>query len=164
MAPTAGQDRSSVPDWTRPMLAKPDGGQLRSGSQWAYEYKLDGYRAAMRIAQDGTTVLTSRNGIDFTDEFASLADPYLVPVVPAFTFGQLAADRLTPQNLLDRVAAAGLEGHIAKLRTSTYVPGQRPDSWSKHPLIQTPGGHRSWVAARAGRLHRQAGRPAARCP
>jgi bifunctional non-homologous end joining protein LigD len=28
----------------------------------------------MRIAADGTTVLTSRNGIDFTDEFASLTD------------------------------------------------------------------------------------------
>src|ERR1700761_6984479 len=65
-------DRSLVPDWVEPMLANPDGGRLRSGPEWAYEYKLDGYRAAMRIAADGTTVLTSRNGIDFTDEFASL--------------------------------------------------------------------------------------------
>jgi hypothetical protein len=55
------------------MLAKPDGGGLRSGPEWAYEPKLDGYRAAMRSAPDGTTVLTSRNGIDFTAEFASLA-------------------------------------------------------------------------------------------
>jgi len=55
------------------MLAKADGGRLRSGPEWSFEYKLDGYRCAMRIAADGTTVLTSRNGIDFTPEFAELA-------------------------------------------------------------------------------------------
>ncbi|OKA03546.1 DNA ligase D [Amycolatopsis regifaucium] len=55
------------------MLAKPDGGRLREGPEWTYEYKLDGYRACMSIAADGTTVLTSRNGIDFTDEFPDLA-------------------------------------------------------------------------------------------
>jgi bifunctional non-homologous end joining protein LigD len=55
------------------MLAKQDAGRLREGPEWAYEYKLDGYRACMRIAADGTTILTSRNGIDFTDEFANLA-------------------------------------------------------------------------------------------
>ncbi|MGV9362051.1 ATP-dependent DNA ligase [Amycolatopsis sp. NPDC003731] len=55
------------------MLAKPDGDRLRTGPEWAYEYKLDGYRACMQIAPDGTTVLTSRNGIDFTHEFAGLA-------------------------------------------------------------------------------------------
>ncbi|WP_244199856.1 DNA ligase D [Amycolatopsis thailandensis] len=54
------------------MLAKPDGGRLREGPDWVYEYKLDGYRTAMRIAPDGTTRLTSRNGIDFTSEFADL--------------------------------------------------------------------------------------------
>ncbi len=62
-----------VPGWVQPMLAAPDGGRLREGPEWAYEYKLDGYRACMRIAADGATVLTSRNGIDFTDEFADLA-------------------------------------------------------------------------------------------
>jgi bifunctional non-homologous end joining protein LigD len=219
-------DRSHVPDWIEPMLAKPDGGRLRSGREWTYEYKLDGYRAAMRVAPDGSTTLTSRNGIDFTAEFASLAgvigagpdgraavldgeivvyndagqvdfgllqerrgryqrhrtagrgepfedlpvrflafdllrlgdtvllgrpyderrrlltelvmpDPYRVSVVPAFTFEELAADRVTPEMLLDRAAAEGKEGLVAKLRTSTYVPGRRPDAWLKHPLIQT---------------------------
>lgn len=215
-----------IPDWIEPMLAKPDGGRLPAGPEWVYEYKLDGYRAAMRIAPDGTTVLTSRNGIDFTDEFATLAgvlgpaldgraavldgevvvynpagqidfellqerrgryqkqhrigagrsfedvpvrflafdllhlgdtpllsqpyeqrrgmltelpmpDPYRVSVVPAFTFAELAADRVTPMMLLDRAAAEGKEGLVAKRRTSTYVPGRRPDSWLKHPLVQT---------------------------
>ncbi|NGY61260.1 hypothetical protein G7043_20245 [Lentzea sp. NEAU-D13] len=62
----------AVPAWIDPMLAKPDGGRLREGPQWAYEYKLDGYRVAMRIATDGTTMLTSRNGLDLTAEFAEL--------------------------------------------------------------------------------------------
>jgi bifunctional non-homologous end joining protein LigD len=221
MARATRGDRSRVPDWIEPMLAKPDGGRLRSGPEWAYEYKLDGYRAAMRVAPDGTTVLTSRNGIDFTEEFPTLAgvvdvpavldgeivvyndtgqvdfgqlqerrgryqkhrsagrttpfddvpvrfvafdllrlgdrilldrsyderrrlltelpmpDPYLVSVIPAFTFEQLAADRATPAMLLDRMAAEGKEGLVAKLRASTYVPGRRPDAWMKHPLVQT---------------------------
>jgi bifunctional non-homologous end joining protein LigD len=209
------------------MLAKTDGGRLPRGPDWAYEYKLDGYRAAMRVASDGATVLTSRNNIDFTDEFRDLAgvlapalagqaalldgeivvydedgridfelmqerrgryvkhqgslrraeafddvpvrflafdllqlgersllaepyderrrllaglpmpDPYRVAVVRAVTFDELAADRRTPAAFLDHADAAGYEGLVAKLRTSTYVPGQRPGSWLKHPLIKT---------------------------
>jgi len=222
----AAHDASSVPAWVEPMLAKADGGRLRSGPEWAYEYKLDGYRAAMRIAPDGTTVLTSRNNIDFTAEFADLAgvlapaldgraahldgeivvygedgridfermqerrghwvrhqsgpkglefkdvpvrflafdllllgdrnllatpyderrrllaelpmpDPYRVSVVHAVTFDDLAADRRTPADFLAHAASAGYEGVVAKLRSSAYSPGQRPDSWLKHPLIRT---------------------------
>ncbi|MBE1470763.1 hypothetical protein [Kibdelosporangium phytohabitans] len=55
------------------MLAKPDSGRLRSGPEWTDEYKLDGYRACMQVAPDGTTALTSRNGIVVTDGFPSLA-------------------------------------------------------------------------------------------
>jgi bifunctional non-homologous end joining protein LigD len=219
-------DASRVPAWIEPMLAKADGGRLRSGPEWAYEYKLDGYRAAMRIGPAGTTVLTSRNNIDFTAEFADLArvlapaldgraayldgevvvygedgridfelmqerrgryvrhqsgpkglefkdvpvrflafdllqlgdrsllatpyeerrrlltalpmpDPYRVSVVRAVTFDELAADRRTPEDFLAHAASAGYEGVVAKLRSSAYIPGQRPDSWLKHPLIRT---------------------------
>jgi bifunctional non-homologous end joining protein LigD len=222
----AAHDASGVPPWVEPMLAKADGGRLRSGAEWAYEYKLDGYRAAMRIAPDGTTVLTSRNNIDFTAEFTGLAgvlapalggqaayldgeivvygddgridfelmqerrgrwvrhqsapkttkfddvpvrflafdllrlgdrdllkepyderrrllaalpmpDPYRVSVVRAVTFDELAADRRTPADFLAHAASAGYEGVVAKLRSSAYLPGQRPDSWLKHPLIRT---------------------------
>ncbi|MEQ0559687.1 DNA ligase D [Amycolatopsis sp. NEAU-NG30] len=222
----AAHDASRVPAWVAPMLAKPDGGRLRTGPEWAYEYKLDGYRAAMRIAPDGTTVLTSRNNIDFTDEFAQLAgvlapaldgraayldgevvvygedgridfelmqerrgryvrhqsgpkglefkdvpvrflafdllqlgernlmgapyderrrllaelpmpDPYRISVVRAVTFDELAADRRTPGDFLAHAASSGYEGVVAKLRSSAYVPGQRPDSWLKHPLVRT---------------------------
>ncbi|WP_439379178.1 DNA ligase D [Amycolatopsis lexingtonensis] len=222
----AADEETRAPAWVEPMLAKADGGRLRSGPEWAYEYKLDGYRAAMRIAPDGTTVLTSRNNIDFTAEFAELdgvlapaldgraayldgeivvygedgridfelmqerrgrwvrhqsgpkgreftdvpvrflafdllrlgdrdllatpyderrallaslpmPDPYRVSVVRAVTFAELAADRRTPADFLTHAASAGYEGVVAKLRSSAYVPGQRPDSWLKHPLIRT---------------------------
>lgn len=216
MAHKGRREQSLVPPWIEPMLAKPDGGRLRSAPGWAYEYKLDGYRAAMQIAADGTTVLTSRNGINFTDEFPTLngvlrasldgraalldgeivvynedgqvdfglmqqrrgryhkhrtsdlrdqpfadmpvrflafdllrlgstalldeipmPDPTLVSVVPAFTFEKLAADRITPHNLLERIATEGHEGLIVKARNSTYIPGRRPDFWLKHALVQT---------------------------
>ncbi|MBE1493380.1 bifunctional non-homologous end joining protein LigD [Amycolatopsis lexingtonensis] len=222
----AADEETRAPAWVEPMLAKADGGRLRSGPEWAYEYKLDGYRAAMRIAPDGTTILTSRNNIDFTAEFAELdgvlapaldgqaayldgeivvygedgridfelmqerrgrwvrhqsgpkgrefsdvpvrflafdllrlgdrdllatpyderrallaslpmPDPYRVSVVRAVTFAELAADRRTPADFLAHAASAGYEGVVAKLRSSAYVPGQRPDSWLKHPLIRT---------------------------
>ncbi|MFI6100860.1 DNA ligase D [Lentzea sp. NPDC051213] len=218
--------QDSVPAWIDPMLAKPDGGHLREGPQWAYEYKLDGYRVAMRIAADGTTMLTSRNGLDLTAEFAELIgvltaalrgraavldgevvvyneagqidfgllqqrrgrfqkhrtakrdepfidvparflafdllqldhqlllgqpyeqrrrqltelpmpDLFKVAVVPSFTADELAAERLTPQRLLERVAAEGHEGLVAKRLDSPYIPGKRPDFWCKHPLVQT---------------------------
>ncbi|GAA5162725.1 DNA ligase D [Amycolatopsis dongchuanensis] len=205
------------------MLAKPDGGRLRAGSGWAYEYKLDGYRCCMRVAADGTTVLTSRNGIDFTGEFPTLTgvldpgralvldgeivacgedgkvdfgllqerrgryqksrtarregpfedvrvrflafdllrldgkslldepydrrralleelpmpEPDLVTLVPAITFDDLTARGHTPQDVLHQAAGEGYEGLIAKLRSSVYVPGRRPDSWLKHPFIRT---------------------------
>jgi bifunctional non-homologous end joining protein LigD len=37
----AAGDESRVPAWVEPMLANTDGGRLRSGKEWAYEYKLD---------------------------------------------------------------------------------------------------------------------------
>ncbi|MCE7003012.1 DNA ligase D [Kibdelosporangium philippinense] len=217
----SARGQAGVPDWVEPMLAKPDRGRLPSGPDWAYEYKLDGYRAAMRVGPDGTTILTSRNGIDFTEEFPTLTgvldlagrtavfdgeivvyneagnvdfgllqdrrgrfrkhqtagrvdqfegipvrylvfdllrlgdqsllgqpyeqrraqltqipmpDPYRISIVPSITFAALAADRLTPQQLLSRVATEGQEGLIAKHRSAPYTPGRRTDAWLKHAL------------------------------
>ncbi|SDM33543.1 DNA ligase D [Allokutzneria albata] len=73
MARNSRDDRSRVPEWITPMLAAPGGPTLASGPQWTYEAKLDGFRTCMRIAPNGDTVLTSRNGLDFTAEFADLA-------------------------------------------------------------------------------------------
>uniref|UniRef100_UPI003F49210D non-homologous end-joining DNA ligase n=1 Tax=Amycolatopsis sp. CA-151526 TaxID=3239921 RepID=UPI003F49210D len=73
MAMRASDDRSAVPGYVEPMLASPDGGRLRDDPAYAYEFKWDGYRAIMRVAADGTTVLTSRNHNDFTARFSELA-------------------------------------------------------------------------------------------
>ncbi|MEU4672793.1 non-homologous end-joining DNA ligase [Amycolatopsis sp. NPDC023774] len=67
-----GAERSRVPAPIEPMLATPDGGLLRDGPDYAYEFKWDGYRSIMRVAPDGTTVLTSRNNNDFTARFPKL--------------------------------------------------------------------------------------------
>ncbi|GAB2792527.1 ATP-dependent DNA ligase [Amycolatopsis magusensis] len=80
MGPARSAARGRVPEWVEPMLASSDKGTLRTGPGWLYEYKLDGYRACMAIAPDGTTVLTSRNGIDFTAEFTELTG-VLAPVL-----------------------------------------------------------------------------------
>ncbi|MBP2183788.1 hypothetical protein [Amycolatopsis magusensis] len=39
-----------------------------------------------------------------------IPDPYRIAVVPSVSFDQLAADRLTPQHLLQRAAEDGAEG------------------------------------------------------
>ncbi|WP_134661776.1 MULTISPECIES: non-homologous end-joining DNA ligase [unclassified Amycolatopsis] len=62
-----------MPPAIEPMLASPDGGTLRDGPAYAYEFKWDGYRATMRVAPDGSTLLTSRNDNDFTTRFPQLA-------------------------------------------------------------------------------------------
>ncbi|WP_298795700.1 non-homologous end-joining DNA ligase [uncultured Pseudonocardia sp.] len=196
------------------MLATPDGGRLPDGPRFAYEFKWDGYRAVMRVASDGTTVLTSRNGNDFTARYPELAGaltaalggrravldgeivaldaagrpdfgllqnhdrtarpvvfcvfdvlalgdeqlldrPYderrqvlegieptdrdLVAITPAYRHTDLAAAGMTPQDLLGIAGDRGLEGLVAKFRSSTYRPGRRSPAWLKHPLIQTLG-------------------------
>lgn len=70
----AGGDR--VPDGIEPMLATPDRGRLPDDPRYAYEWKWDGYRAVMRIAPDGTTVLTSRNRTDFTPRYPELTGAF----------------------------------------------------------------------------------------
>jgi bifunctional non-homologous end joining protein LigD len=69
----AHDDNGRVPAWIPPMLATSDNGQLPDNPRYSYEFKWDGYRAAMRISPDGTTRLTSRNNNDFTARFPQLA-------------------------------------------------------------------------------------------
>ncbi|WP_369794569.1 non-homologous end-joining DNA ligase [Kutzneria sp. 744] len=69
--------RSAVPEPVEPMLASSDGGELPDGDGWSYEFKWDGYRAVMRVAEDGTTRLNSRNLNDLTVRYAELTEPGL---------------------------------------------------------------------------------------
>ena len=41
---------------------------------WLFEIKWDGYRAICVVREDGTVSLTSRNGLDFLQQFGELAD------------------------------------------------------------------------------------------
>lgn len=228
MAMTSGRGPSGVPPWVEPMLAQQDHGRLPSGPHLSYDDKLDGYRCCARVATDGTVVLTSRNGRDFTDEFAVLVtplarifegrvgvldgeivaynehgevdfgllqerrgryqrhrratrpiesiddvdvrfmafdllhlgasdligqpydnrraqlaalpmpDPYRVGLVRSVTYDHLRTERLTPEMLLQRTAAAGYEGLVAKVRTPTYQPGARSDAWLNTHLPRRP--------------------------
>lgn len=58
-----------MPDAIAPMLATD--GELPSGG-WGYEYKWDGYRCCLRVAQGGETRLTSRRGTDITATYPDL--------------------------------------------------------------------------------------------
>ncbi|KAB8161327.1 DNA ligase [Streptomyces sp. 3MP-14] len=62
---------AAVPDAVAPMLAVD--GRPPTGAAWAYEWKWDGYRCCLRVAADGTTRLTSRNGNDLTPTYPELA-------------------------------------------------------------------------------------------
>jgi bifunctional non-homologous end joining protein LigD len=159
----AAHDASRVPAWVEPMLAKADGGRLREGSTGQIDFGLlqerrgrcQTHRASHRrdepfddapvrflafdLLQFGKTALLREPYEQRRALLAALPmpDPYRVPVVRAFTFTALAADRRTPQDLLDHVAATGHEGLVAKPLSAPYLPGKRASYWLKHALIQT---------------------------
>jgi bifunctional non-homologous end joining protein LigD len=61
-----------MPNFIAPQLCKrvtrPPG-----GSDWLHEIKLDGYRMQLRIA-DGQAVMRTRKGLDWTEDFAAIAE------------------------------------------------------------------------------------------
>lgn len=72
-APAARPEKAAgLPDFIEPMLATlvedvPD------GEEWLFEVKFDGYRALVAAAGDEVQVST-RNGLDWTDRFAGIAE------------------------------------------------------------------------------------------
>jgi len=61
---------ASLPDPIEPMLAVD--GRLPDGEGYGYEWKWDGFRGCVRVAADGTTRITSRNGNDLTPAYPEL--------------------------------------------------------------------------------------------
>lgn len=61
---------ASLPDPIAPMLAVD--GRLPDGEGYGYEWKWDGFRGCARVAADGTTLITSRNGNDLTPAYPEL--------------------------------------------------------------------------------------------
>ena len=63
-----------MPDWVAPQLSKlveitPN------GSEWAHEFKFDGYRMHARIAGRSVRLLT-RTGLDWTERFPHAAKAF----------------------------------------------------------------------------------------
>jgi bifunctional non-homologous end joining protein LigD len=79
------------------MLAGSDGGTLPTAAGWSYEFKWDGYRAIMRVAEDGTTRLNSRNLNDLNARYPELTEPGLG--VEAILDGEIVA--LDPRGVPD---------------------------------------------------------------
>lgn len=65
-------ETSRVPSAIEPMLPVTGTGPIPDDPRWWYEFKWDGYRAVMRLAPDGTMLLTSRNGNDLTPDYPEL--------------------------------------------------------------------------------------------
>lgn len=72
MARRAAQDGSRVPRAIEPMLPVTGAEPIPDDPRCSYEFKWDGYRAGMRMAPDGTMLLTSRNGNDLTPDYPEL--------------------------------------------------------------------------------------------
>jgi hypothetical protein len=60
-----------LPTWIEPQLCKL-ATKAPSGSQWAHEIKLDGYRMAARI-EGGPVKLLTRSGLDWTAKYQAIA-------------------------------------------------------------------------------------------
>ncbi|WP_027945352.1 non-homologous end-joining DNA ligase [Amycolatopsis taiwanensis] len=72
MARRAARDDSLVPPAIAPMLPVTGAEPVPDDPRCSYEFKWDGYRACMRLAPDGTMLLTSRNGNDLTPDYPEL--------------------------------------------------------------------------------------------
>ncbi|SMD27256.1 ATP dependent DNA ligase domain-containing protein [Kibdelosporangium aridum] len=83
-----------------------------------------------------------------------MPNPYLLSIVPAVTFEELTADRLTPQNLLERIAAEGHEGLIAKIVAPPMSRADERTPGSSMPIATA----RPCTRRRQGRTGQQAGR------
>jgi len=60
-----------VPSFVEPQLAKL-ADRAPEGPRWGHEVKLDGYRAQVNVA-NGSAVIRTRTGLDWTDRFAAVA-------------------------------------------------------------------------------------------
>ena len=59
-------------EWLPPCLAG-ETGEIPTGARWVHELKFDGYRTQLHLPPD-RTLLYSRNGHDWIDRYASLAE------------------------------------------------------------------------------------------
>lgn len=67
-----GVAKAPAPGFIEPCLLTQQP-KLPASDRWAYEIKLDGYRAQLHLNRSAVKIFT-RNGLDWTDKFTSIAD------------------------------------------------------------------------------------------
>ena len=72
IARIAGARKASLPDFVPPCLATLSA-QAPASGDWLHEIKFDGYRILARI-EDGVVRLKTRNGLDWTERFPTVAE------------------------------------------------------------------------------------------
>jgi bifunctional non-homologous end joining protein LigD len=68
---TGAKRVAAIPDFVAPQLCV-SVGRPPSGAEWCHEIKFDGYRVQLRV-EDGEATLKTRNGLDWTDKFRTIA-------------------------------------------------------------------------------------------
>jgi ATP-dependent DNA ligase len=71
-ARAADMKAAKMPQFITPQLCKRVS-RPPAGAEWVHEIKLDGYRTQLRVA-DGKAVMRTRKGLDWTADFAAIAD------------------------------------------------------------------------------------------
>jgi bifunctional non-homologous end joining protein LigD len=108
-APPPGARQRAMPERVSAQLAAP-AAEPPAGDSWLHEIKYDGYRLLARIAEGNVRLLT-RNGLDWTGRFPSLARAFsALPAGSALIDGEvvaLAADGTTSFARLQDALARG---------------------------------------------------------
>jgi bifunctional non-homologous end joining protein LigD len=126
---------AKIPPFVGPQLATlveapPD------GNDWLHEIKFDGYRALASIA-DGSVIIRTRNGLDWTDKFAPLVAPLAaLPCRSALLDGEVAvadAEGHTKFGALQDALSTGRGGFGYYLFDLLYLDGK---DWRERPLIE----------------------------
>lgn len=123
-APKKKASSDKLPTIVTPMLAtlveRPFDNQ-----NWLFEIKWDGYRAICIVREDGTVSLTSRNGLDFLQQFGELAD-----IASAFTSLPIIVDgEIVSLDAQGRSSFQRLQGSFDQNR-----PGRRAAEQKRYPL------------------------------
>lgn len=107
--------RAALPKFVKPCLATLVDHAPR-GNNWIHEIKFDGYRIQARL-QDGKAKLFTRNGLDWTNKFPSVAEAVAkLPADTALIDGELVAedkDGVSRFSLLQQDIKAGRHDRMA---------------------------------------------------
>jgi bifunctional non-homologous end joining protein LigD len=109
-----GTRKAPIPDSVKPQLATA-AAEAPAGTEWLHEIKYDGYRLIAHVARGNVRLLT-RNGLDWTAKFPTLARRFAeMPVKAAVIDGELVSllhNGTTSFTDLQNAIAAGRTGQL----------------------------------------------------